>query len=114
MTNEQDKCREAFERWMIIEHYEPDMSRAAWDNDNYHNGLTLNCWIAYQAAYNQLSEENERLREALGLAKMQAEYIHVALEKPAEKNPVCASLRTWSGGIIRETKQALKANKEGE
>ena len=52
--------------------------------------------------------------EGLEQAKYQAEYIHVALAEPAMKNPVCASLRVWSGGIIRESETTLAQLKPTE
>ena len=52
--------------------------------------------------------------EALERVQHQAGYIHVALAEPAKKNPVCASLRVWSGGIIRESETTLAQLKPTE
>lgn len=86
MTNKQDRCREDFEAWFA----------KGW-NVRFHENAKepldeTHAWIGYQAAYNQLSEENERLREALKM-----------ISEPRTPR----TMRMLA-------KQALEANKEGE
>ena len=93
VVDEQEKCREAFEGWY-----------AKGDNPDVAT-LKDALFHVWQAAYSQLSEENERLRVNL-------ESTIEAAEQCMSNTHNCEEVNIVAQWVVDCAKQALEANKE--
>ena len=94
-TSANDLGREAFEEWC---------ESKGFDRKDWYNTIK---WEAWQAARNQLSEENERLREAL------TEILHVH-GTDDDGEPISPGENKATRNVIRRLHELETASREGE